>query len=174
MIVCISNEHACFPSVIQFGSHLFAFMYGNHCHFSKCSQASRAFCIFSIEQCVRGFVLSGLTIMLSSFVAVEMTSHQNSPLPFESIPAWISMALALPIKVRIIFSATEFCWGVPGAVNSEIIRRLAVSHSFCRLQFSPLLSSMILLISMLYFFCKPLIHIGIILIWLLFLFKKKL
>ena len=26
--------------------------------------------------------------MLSNFVAVEMTSHQNSPLYFDSIPAW--------------------------------------------------------------------------------------
>ena len=109
MIICISNKYACFPSVIQLGSHLFAFMYGNHCHFSKCCQASHIFCIFSIKQCMRRFVLFGLTIMLSSYVAVEMTSHQNSPLPFESIPAWISMALALLINVGILLSATEFC-----------------------------------------------------------------
>ena len=109
MIICISNKHACFPSIVQLGSHLFAFMYGNHCHFSKCSQASHIFCVFSIKQCMRGFVLSGITIMLSNFVAVEMTSHQNSPLPFESIPAWISMALALPINVGIHLSATAFC-----------------------------------------------------------------
>ena len=34
-----------------------------------------------------GFVLSGLTIMLCKFVAVEMTSHQNSPFPFDLMPA---------------------------------------------------------------------------------------
>ena len=56
-----------------------------------------------------GFVLSGLTIMLSNFVAVEMTLHQNSPFPFESMPAWISMALGLPINVGILLYATEFC-----------------------------------------------------------------
>ena len=77
-----------------------------------------------------GFVLSGLTIMLSSFVAVEMTSHQNSPLYFDSIPAWINMALALPINAGILLSTTEFCWGVPGAVNSKVIPILALSHSF--------------------------------------------
>ena len=66
--------------------------------------------------------------MLSSFVAVEMTSHQNSPLYFDSIPAWINMALALPINVGILLSATEFCWGVPGAVNSKVIPR-SVSSS---------------------------------------------
>ena len=37
------------------------------------------------------------------------SSHQISPLPFESIPAWISMALALPINIGILLSATEFC-----------------------------------------------------------------
>ena len=138
-------------------------MYGNHCHFSKCSQASCILCILPIEQCVGGgFVLSGLTIMLSSFVAVEMTSHQNSPLYFDSIPAWISMALALPINVGILLSATEFCWGVPGAVNSKVIPKLTLSHYFCRLLFSPLLSSLILLISMLCFFDRVLIQISII------------
>ena len=55
--------------------------------------------------------------MLSSIVAVEMTSHQNSPLYFDSIPAWINMALALPVNAGILLSTTEFCWGVPGAVN---------------------------------------------------------
>ena len=59
-------------------------------------------------------------------------------------------------------------------MNSKIIPRLALSHSFCRLQFSPLLSSLILLISILCFFDRPLVHISIILIWSLFLFKKKL
>ena len=58
--------------------------------------------------------------MLSSFVAVEMTSHQNSPLYFDSIPAWIDMALALPVNAGILLSTTEFCWGLPGAVNSKV------------------------------------------------------
>ena len=49
--------------------------------------------------------------MLSNFVAVEMTSHQNSPFPFESMPAWISIALAFPISAGILLSTTEFCWG---------------------------------------------------------------
>ena len=124
-------------------------MYGNHCHISKCSQPSCVLCISPIENVLGGFVLSGLTIMLSTFVSVEMTSHQNSPLYFDSIPAWISMALALPINVGILLSATEFCWGVPGAVNSKVIPRFALSHSFCRILLSPLSSSLILLISML-------------------------
>ena len=47
--------------------------------------------------------------MLSNFVAVEMTSQKNSPLYFDSSPAWISMALALPIKVGILLYAIEFC-----------------------------------------------------------------
>ena len=51
----ISNKHTCLSSVIQLGSHFLAFMYGNHCHFSKCSQTSSIFCIFPIEQCMRGF-----------------------------------------------------------------------------------------------------------------------
>ena len=70
--------------------------------------------------------------MLSNFVAVEMTSHQTSPFPFESIPAWISMALAPPINVDILLSATDYCWGIPGAANSKIIHRFALSHSFCK------------------------------------------
>ena len=94
--------------------------------------------------------------------SVEMTSHQNSPLYFDSIPAWISMALALPINVGILLSATEFCWGLPDTVNSKVIPRLALSHSFCRLLFSPLLSSLILLILMLCFFDRLLIQINII------------
>ena len=61
------------------------------------------FCILSIKQVCGGFALSGLTLILSNFVAVEMTSHRNSPLPFESMPAWISMALALPINVVFFF-----------------------------------------------------------------------
>ena len=57
--------------------------------------------------------------MLSKFVAVEMTSHQTSPFSFELMPAWISLGLALPTNVGILLSTTEFCWGVPGAVNSK-------------------------------------------------------
>ena len=103
-----TNIHV-FSAIIQLGSHLFDFMYGNHCHFTKCSHASHIFCVPSIKQCVGGFVLSGIIIMLSYFIAVEMTSHQNSRFLFESIPAWINMALALPINVGILLSATEFC-----------------------------------------------------------------
>ena len=55
VVICISNKHTCLSSVIQLGSHLLAFMYGNHCHFSKCSQTSCVLCIFPIEQCMRGF-----------------------------------------------------------------------------------------------------------------------
>ena len=87
VVICITHEHACLTPVIQFGSYFLSFMYGNHCHFSKCSQTSRILCILSIEQCVRVFFLSGLTIMLSSFVAMEITSHQNSSLYFGSSPA---------------------------------------------------------------------------------------
>ena len=48
-----------------------------------------------------GFVLSGLTIILSKFVAVGMTSHQNSPFSLELMPACINIALALPTNVGI-------------------------------------------------------------------------
>ena len=43
--------------------------------------------ILIVEQGYGGFVLSHLTIMLSKFVAVEMTSHQNSPFSLELMPA---------------------------------------------------------------------------------------
>ena len=102
--------------------------------------------------------------MLSKFVAVEKTSHQNSYYPFESMTAWISIALALPISVGILLSTTEFCWGVPGAVNLKITPRFYLSQSFSRLLFSPQLSSLILFISIQYFLDNPFIHIGIILI----------
>ena len=55
VVICITHKHACLTPVIQFGSHFLSFMNGNHCHFSKCSQASCIFCILSIEQCVGGF-----------------------------------------------------------------------------------------------------------------------
>ena len=93
--------------------------------------------------------------MLSKFVAVEMTSHQNSPFPFESMPAWINIALALLISAGILFSTTDFCWGVSVAVNSKITPKFCLSHSFWRLLFSPLLSSLIFFISIPYFFDKP-------------------
>ena len=54
VIICISNKHTCLSSVIQLRSHFLSFMYGNHCHFSKCSQASCVFCIFPKEQCMWG------------------------------------------------------------------------------------------------------------------------
>ena len=50
MIFCISNKHTCFSSIVQFGSHLFTFMYGNHCHFSKGSHVFHVACVLIIEQ----------------------------------------------------------------------------------------------------------------------------
>ena len=55
MIICISNKHTCFPSVVQLGSHLFPFMYGNHHHFSKRSQMLHVLCILIVKQCVWWF-----------------------------------------------------------------------------------------------------------------------
>ena len=115
-----------------------------------------------------GFVLSVLTIMLSRFVAVEITSHQNFLLSCWFNPDCIIIALALPIRVGIFLSATEFCCSVPGAVNSKITPRFCLSHSPWRLLFSPLLSSLILFTSMLYLLINALIHIGITTIWSLF------
>ena len=83
MIICISNKHTCFPSVVQLGSHLFPFIH--------------PYC----ETMNGGFVLSGLTIILSKFVAVEMTSHQNYPFYLALMPACINIALALPTSVGI-------------------------------------------------------------------------
>ena len=68
--------------------------------------------------------------MLSKFVAVEMTSHQNSPFSLELMTACINIALALPTSVGIFLSTTELCWGVLGAVNSKITPRFCLSHSF--------------------------------------------
>ena len=50
------------------------------------------------------FVLSGFTIILSKFVAVEMTSYQNSPFSLTLMPGCINIALALPTSVRIFLS----------------------------------------------------------------------
>ena len=105
MIIYLSNKHACFPSITQLGSHLFPFMYGNHYHFSKRSQMLHGFFILIEEQGVGGFVLSGLTIILSKFVAVEM------------IPACINIALALlfptvlyvPFNNRVLLGCTRCC-----------------------------------------------------------------
>ena len=52
MIIWISNKHACFPSVVQLGSHLFPFMYGNQCHLSKRSQMLHVLCILIVEQSI--------------------------------------------------------------------------------------------------------------------------
>ena len=120
-----------------------------------------------------GFVLSILTMMFSNIVAVEMTSHQNFHFSCWFNPACIIIALDLPIKVGIFLSTTEFCWGVPGAVNSKITPRSCLSHSLWRLLFSPLLSSLILFTSIPYLLIKALIHYDIIAIWSLFLFHKK-
>ena len=102
-----------------------------------------------------------------------MTSHQNSLFSFWFNPAWIIIALALPIKVGIFLSTTEFCRGVPGAVNSNITPRFCLSHFFWRLLFYPLLSSLILFTLMSCLLSKTLIHIGIIGIWSLFLSKTN-
>ena len=59
-------------------------------------------------------------------------------------------------------------------MNSNIIPRFCLSHSFWRLLFSPLLSNLIYLISIPYLALSSLVHIGIISIWSFFLFKKKL
>ena len=121
-----------------------------------------------------GFVLSVLTMMLSNFVAVEMTSHQHFLLSCWCYPACIIIDLALPIRVGIFLSATELFWGVPGAVNSKITTRFCFSHSLWRLLFSPLLSNLIFFTSMPYVLINALIHIDIITNWSLFLFRKKL
>ena len=175
MIICILNKHACLPSSVQFGSHLSPSCMATTAISPK--KDLRGFmyftCLLKNNVC-GGFVLSVLTMMLSNLVAVEMTSHQNSLLSCWFNPAYIIIALALPIKVGIFLSTTEFCWGMPGAVHSKITPRFCLSHSFWRLLFSPLLSSLILFTSMPYLLNKTLIHFGIIAIWSLFFFRKKL
>ena len=59
-------------------------------------------------------------------------------------------------------------------MNSNIIPRFCFSHSFWRLLFSPRLSNLIYFTSIPYFALRPLIYMGIMTIWSLFLFKKKL
>ena len=59
-------------------------------------------------------------------------------------------------------------------MNSNIIPRVCLSHSFWRLLFSPLLSNLIYLISIPYLVFSSLIYIGSRSIWSLFLFKEKL
>ena len=59
-------------------------------------------------------------------------------------------------------------------MNSNIIPRFCLSHSFWRLLFSPLLSNLTYLISIPYLALSSLIHMGIMSIWSLLLFKKKL
>ena len=119
-----------------------------------------------------GFVLSVLTIM-SSFVPVVRTSHTNLLLSCWLNPACIIIALALPINVGIFLSTSEFCCGVPGALNSKITPRFCLSHYFQRLLFSPLSSSLILFTSIPYLLNKALIHFGKIAIWSLVLVRKK-
>ena len=58
--------------------------------------------------------------MVSKFVAVEVTSHQHSPFSIALMPACISITLALPIILSIFLSTTDFCWCVPGALNSKL------------------------------------------------------
>ena len=142
----------------------FPFMYGNHCHFSKRSQMLHEFCILIVEQSVWWFCS-----VWSHHYIIEICCGRNDLTPkfsfsLELMPACINIALALPTSVGIFLSTTEFWWGVPGAVNSEITPRFSLSHSFWRFLFSPLLSSLILFISIPYFLDSPFIHIGIILI----------
>ena len=59
-------------------------------------------------------------------------------------------------------------------MNSNIVPRFCFSHSFWRLLTSPLLSSLIYLMSVPYFALSSLIQIGSNSIWSLFLFKKKM
>ena len=126
------------------------------------------------KQCVWWFCSVCPHHDVSNFVAVGMTLHQNFLLSCWFNHACIAIALALPIKVGIFLSPTEFCWGVPGAVNSKLTPRFCLSHSLWRLLFSPLLSSLILFTSIPYLLINALIHIGIMTIWSLLFFRKKL
>ena len=112
-------------------------------------------------------------MMLSSFVAVDITSHQNFLLSCWLKPAVIIIALDLPIKVGI-FSTTEFYWGVPGAVISNMIPRFCFAHSVWRRLFSPLLSNLTYLMSIPYLAFNSFNHTGSISIWSLIRFRKKL
>ena len=83
MIICISNKHTCFPSVVQLGSHLFPFMYGNNCHFSKRSQMHHVLCIlivnnhhYIIQICCSG---NDLTPKFSFFFSIDACLYQHSP-----------------------------------------------------------------------------------------------
>ena len=148
MIICISNKHTCFPSVVQRVSQLFPFIYGNHCYFS---QMLHVLCILIVKQCVWWFCS-----VWSPHYIIQICCCGNDLTPKFSfflalMPACINIALALPTSVGIFLSTTELCWGVPGAVNSKITPRFCLSHSFWRLLFSPLLSSLILFISIPYF-----------------------
>ena len=130
MVICISNKQACLPSSVQFGSHLSPLMYGNHCHFSKRSQMLHVLCILIEKQCVWW----SCSICPHHYVVQLLTSHQISLFCFWYNPAWIIIALALPIKVGIFLSTTEFCWGVPGAVYSKILPDFVchtLSGDFC-------------------------------------------
>ena len=120
-----------------------------------------------------GLVLSFLTMILSSFVAVEITSHQNFHLSCGLKPAVINIALDLPIKVGIFLSTTEFCWGVPGAVNSNMIPRFCFEHSFWRTLFSPLLSNLTYLMSIPYLDFDSFIQVGRSSIWSLFSLQEE-
>ena len=90
-----------------------------------------------------GFVLSVLTMILSNLVAVEITSHQNSLLSCLFTHACIKIALALPIKVGIFLSTTEFCWALlikklhPGFVCHTLSGDFCFLHCCQALFFSP-------------------------------------
>ena len=132
-----------------------------HCHFSKRSQMLHALCILIVEQSVWWFcsVWSHHYIIQICCCGNDLT--QKFSFSFTLMPACINIVLALPTSVGIFLSTTEFCWGVPGAVNSKITSRFCLSHSFWRLLFSPLLSSLIFYLNSI-FLDSPLIHIGII------------
>ena len=87
-----------------------------------------------------GFVLSVLTMMLSNFVAVEMTSHQNFLLSCWFNPACIIIALALPSKLVFSFQQLSFA-GVCQVQLTQKFHPGLVYHilfgDFCFLHYCP-------------------------------------
>ena len=145
-----------FPSVVQLGSHFLPSCMATTAISPKDLRCFMYFASLLLNNVYGGFVLSGLTIILSKYVAVEMTSHQNSPFSLALLPTCFNIGLALPTGVGIFHSKTELCWSVSGTINSKITPRFCLSHSFWRLLFSPLLSSHIPFISVPYFLDNPL------------------
>ena len=156
MIICICNKQTFFPLLSNLDLLFLPSCMATTAISPKDLRCFMYFASLLLNNVYGGFVLFGLTIILSKYVAVEMTSHQNSPFSLELMPTCFNIGLALPTGVGIFNSRTEFCWGVPGAVNSKITPRFCLSHSFWRLLFSPLLSSLIPFISVPYFLDNPL------------------